>query len=49
MWLVAFQVSFQCFNVTVWNFEEILLDFKKKGQKELIKHIECSIVLVEYG
>ena len=25
MWLAAFQVSFQCFDVTMWYFEEILL------------------------
>ena len=31
------QVSVQCFDV----------DFKKKEWKELIKHIECSDVLLE--
>ena len=45
IWLVAFQGSFRCFDVAVQFFEEILLE---KKWKELIKHIECSDVLVEW-
>jgi len=43
--LRSFQLSFQCFDVAMQCFEEIFLDIKK----ELVKHIECNDVLVEYG
>ena len=39
-------MPFWCFGVAVWYFEEILLDLQKK-RKELIKHVECSDVLLE--
>ena len=34
-------------DMAAWYFEEILLDLKEKEQKELIKRIECSDVLVQ--
>jgi len=42
-------VAWQCFDVAVQHFEEILFDLKKKkNRKELIKPIEYSDVLVQY-
>ena len=40
-------MAWQCFDVAVQYFEEILSNLKKKKRKELIKPIECSDVLIQ--
>ena len=45
MWLAALSSDLLHFDMAAQYFEEILL--KKRNRKELIKHIECSNVLVE--
>ena len=53
MQLQPFQVAWQCLDVAVWYFEEILLKLKnktkqkKKKWKELIKHIDGNDVPVQ--
>ena len=40
-------MPFQCFDVAARYFEEVFQHLKRR--KELIKHVECSGVLVQCG